>query len=89
MTQSAQNAVRGPGRFGGTGRSRRTAGQSLIVALVLLGFLTAVMGTVTVELLTESRISNARQMEVTAFYVARAGIEAGVNQLLQAKSPGY
>ena len=88
MTQSAQKAVHGPRRFDGFRRSR-AAGQSLIVALVLLGFLTAVMGTVTVELLTESSISNARHMEVTAFYIARAGIEAGVNQLLLAKSPGY
>jgi DNA uptake protein ComE-like DNA-binding protein len=28
-------------------------------------------------------------MEVTVFYLARAGIETGVNQLLLAKSPGY
>ena len=88
MTKSAQNAVHGPRRFDGFRRSR-TAGQSLVVALVMLAFLTAVMGTVTVELLTESNISNARHMEVTAFYIARAGIEAGVNQLLLAKSPGY
>ena len=55
----------------------------------MLGFLTAVMGTVTIELLTESSISNARHSEVTTYYIARAGIEAGVNQLLLAKSPGY
>jgi DNA uptake protein ComE-like DNA-binding protein len=89
MTTSAPHTAHGPRRVAGCGRSRRTAGQSLIVALVVLGFLTAVMGTVTIELLTESRITNTRQMEVTAFYVARAGIEAGVNQLLLAKSPGY
>ena len=91
MTKSAQNAVHGPRRFDRclSLRRSRAAGQSLIVALVLLGFLTAVMGTVTIELLTESSISNARQTEVTAFYIARAGIEAGVNQLLLAKSPGY
>jgi DNA uptake protein ComE-like DNA-binding protein len=88
MTQSAQNAVHGPRRFDRFSRSR-PAGQSLIVALVLLGFLTAVMGTVTVQLLTESSISNARHTEVTAFYIARAGIEAGLNQLLRDKSPGY
>ncbi|MGD1000474.1 MAG: hypothetical protein ABSA67_07225 [Candidatus Brocadiia bacterium] len=88
MTKSAQNAVHGPRRFDRF-RQSRAAGQSLIVALVLLGFLTAVMGTVSIELLTESRISNGRHMQVTAFYIARAGIEAGVNQLLAAKSPGY
>jgi type II secretory pathway component PulK len=88
MSQNARKAVRGPRRFGGFGRSK-TAGQSLIVALVLLAFLTAVMGTVTVELLAESSIFNTRQMQVTAFYIARAGLEAGVNQLLLAKSPGY
>jgi hypothetical protein len=88
MTKSAQNAVHVPGRFDRFNRSRAT-GQSLIVALVLLGFLTAVMGTVTVQLLTESSISNARHMQVTAFYIARAGIEAGANQLLLDKSPGY
>jgi DNA uptake protein ComE-like DNA-binding protein len=59
------------------------------VALIVLGFLTAVMGTVTIEMLTDSRITNTKQMEVTAFYVARAGLEAGVNQLLLARSPGY
>lgn len=89
MTKSAQNAVHGPRRFDRCIRRSRAAGQSLIVSLVLLGFLTAVMGTVTVELLTESSISNARHSEVTAYYIARAGIEAGMNQLLLAKSPGY
>jgi len=89
MTKSAQNAVHGPRRFDRFVRRSHAAGQSLIVSLVLLGFLTAVMGTVTVELLTESSISNARHSEVTAYYIARAGIEAGVSQLLLAKSPGY
>lgn len=88
MSHSARKAVRGPRRFDGFRRSR-AGGQSLVVALVLLAFLTAVMGTVTVELLTESSISNARHDEVTALYVARAGLEGGVNQLLQAKSSGY
>ena len=88
MSHSAQKAVRGPRRFDGFRRSR-PAGQSLVVALVLLAFLTAVMGTVTVELLAESTNSNARHNEVTAFYIARGGLEAGMNQLLLAKSPGY
>ncbi len=88
MTQSAQKAVHGPRRFEAFRRSR-TAGQSLVAALVILGFLTAVMGTVTLELLTESSISNARHTEVTTFYIARAGLEAGANQLLLAKSRGY
>ena len=45
MTKSAQNAVHGPRRFDRCIRRSRAAGQSLIVSLVLLGFLTAVMGT--------------------------------------------
>ena len=88
MTQSAQKAVHGPRRFEAFRRSR-AAGQSLIVALAMIAFLAAVMGTVSLELLTESSISNARHTELTTFYVARAGLEAGANQLLLAKSRGY
>jgi type II secretory pathway component PulK len=88
MTHSAQKAVHGARRFAAFRRSR-ASGQSLIVALILLLFLTGIMGTVSLELLTESSISNARHDAVSAFYVARGGLEAGVDQLVKTKSPGY
>jgi len=71
-----------PKPFGSSNNCRKPSGQSLIVALIALVFLTALMGTVTVELLTEARFSDQQHDRLTAFYLARAGLEAAVNQLL-------
>ena len=67
-----------PKQFGGSKNCRKPSGQSLIVALIALVFLTALMGTVTVDLLTEARFSEQQHDRLTAFYLARAGIEAAV-----------
>ncbi len=65
-----------------SGRFRNSVGQSLIVVLIILVFVTAMMGTVTVGLLTESRLTAQLHRYMTAYYIARSGLEAAASQLL-------
>ena len=71
-----------PKQLAGLKNCGKRSGQSLFVALSALVFLTALMGIVTFGLLTEARFSDRQQDRLTAFYLARAGIEAAVGQLL-------
>ncbi len=62
---------------------RRTAGQSLIVCLMVLAFMTAVLGSVSVGLMAEARYVRRNGKSLAAFYVAKAGLEAAVSRLAQ------
>jgi len=69
-------------------RSRRASGQALIVVLLVLVFLTSLMGTITVGMLTESRLTGYQARYLQAYYAARAGLEVAANQILN-DSPDY
>lgn len=57
-------------------------GQSLVAALIVLIVITAVAGSITVGLMIEAGYATHEGKRVAASYLARSGIEAGVNQLL-------
>ncbi len=74
-------------RLGGWTRRRKCQGQSLIVALVAIAFLTAVGGAATMMLLLENRFAAAQKYRVRAHYFARAGLTSGAALLLADETP--
>ncbi|MFW6457473.1 MAG: general secretion pathway protein GspK, partial [Planctomycetota bacterium] len=56
-------------------------GQALVLALVAIGFLTAIVGATSTMLLSHARISAHERHRQEAYYAARAGLEVGLNIL--------
>ena len=57
-------------------------GHALVAALIVIIVLAAMMGAITVGLLTEGRYSVYEQRRLTAYYIARSGLEAATALLL-------
>ena len=57
-------------------------GHALVAALIVIIVLAAMMGAITVGLLTEGRYAVYEQRRLTAYYIARSGLEAATALLL-------
>lgn len=67
-------------------RLQARQGNALIATLIVVAFLTALMGAVSIGLLTESRYVTLQKEYLTAQYVARAGLETACRELLSDES---
>jgi DNA uptake protein ComE-like DNA-binding protein len=65
-------------------RGRR--GQAMVICLIVIGFLTAILGSASMMLLTNSRLATYEQERLSAFYLARSGLETA-NLLLARDDP--
>ncbi len=68
--------------FTQAGRARNTSGQSLVAALLVLLFLTSMMGLVATVFMIEARAARNQYHSLAGSYIARAGVESALNQLL-------
>ena len=63
-------------------RLDRAKGQSLIVTLIVLAFITTIMGSLSVALLVEARYASNQRRHIVAYYLAKAGTEVAVRELV-------
>lgn len=64
-----------------SGRARD--GQTLAVTLMILAFMTALLGSMSMGLMLESRMAAAGSERVAAYYIAKSGLEAATDRLLR------
>lgn len=61
-------------------------GQAMVICLIVIGFLTAILGAASMILLTNSRLATYEQRRLSALYIARSGLETA-NLLLAGDDP--